>query len=530
MGRIVSLHALARAALGAGLVFALVLVVDTRALALDAPAGSTNPATTKPAPDKDQSPDKEGKDKPTTAPSSSSESATQPARQPGPNGQFVKKGDLSLEVRTEGMFQPADAYELKPVFKGWGAPMTITSIAQPGQKVKKGDPLLECDTTSINWALTQAESELNAAKALLQKAASDVALGEIGDQMALKAQQEQVKIAEEGKKWFDEVDGPQMLRRQDLQVKQQQNSVDDQNDELDQLRKMYKDEELTSATADIVVRRAVRSLENGKIALKMQEQVREKVKQFDYPISKQRVYDAVDGAKQQLALLKAQQAQIAVTRQSGLTGAKVAFEQATRKLADLKEDLNWFTVKSPCDGVVAYGAIMEGQWVGGDPKALKPGEKIAPGQVVLRVFTPGKMRVVLTLPESQAFWVEPGMKARITPAAAPQRSYVAKCREPEVLPRGTPPTIGFQLTLDAGDVDPRLLPGMRANVTIDAGRVEDALLVPVAAVTAGKVKVRDTDGHVSEHDVQVGKSDGNQIEIRKGLQEGDEIVLPGKKG
>ena len=141
---------------------------------------------------------------------------------------------------------------------------------------------------------------------------------------------------------------------------------------------------------------------------------------------------------------------------------------------------------------------MEGQWVGGDPKALKPGEKIAPGQVVLRVFTPGKMRVVLNLPESQAFWVEPGMKARITPAAAPQRSYVAKCREPEVLPRGTPPTIGFQLTLDAGDVDPRLLPGMRANVTIDAGRVEDALLVPVAAVTAGKVKVRDTDGHVSE--------------------------------
>src|SRR5206468_10452101 len=146
MGRIVSLHALARAAVGAGLVFVLVLVAGSRALALDAPAGSTNPATTKPASDKDPSPEKD-RDKPTTAPSASSESATQPARPPGPNGQFVKKGDLSLEVRTEGMFQPADAYELKPVFKGWGAPMTITSIAQPGQKVKKGDPLLECDTT-----------------------------------------------------------------------------------------------------------------------------------------------------------------------------------------------------------------------------------------------------------------------------------------------------------------------------------------------------------------------------------------------
>src|SRR4051794_1881539 len=522
MGRIVSVQAVARAALGAGLVFALAFVVGPVALALDAPAGSTNPATTQPA-DKD-------KDKPTTAPSSSSEPATQPARQPGPNGHFVKKGDLSLEVRTEGLFQPADAFELKPVFKAWGGAMMINSIAAPGQKVKKGDPLLECDTTGITWAITQAESELNAAKALLQKAASDVALGEIGDQMALKAQQDQLRIAEQGKKWFDELDGPQMLKRQDLQVKQQQNSVDDQNDELDQLRKMYKDEELTSATADIVVRRAVRSLENGKIVLKMQEDVRDKVKQFDYPISKQRAYDAVDGAKQQLALLKAQQAQIAVTRQSGLTGAKIAFEQANKRVSDLKEDLNCFTVKSPCDGVVAYGSIMEGQWVGGDPKALKPGEKVAAGQTVLRVFSPGKLRVVLSLPESQAFWVEPGMRARITPTATPQRSYVAKCKEPEVLPRGTPPTIGFQLTLDAGDADPRILPGMRANVAIDAGRVEDAILVPVGAITAGKVKVRDTDGHVSERSVEVGKSDGNQVEVRKGLQEGDEVVLPGKKG
>src|SRR4051812_27561813 len=156
MGRIVSVQAVTRAALGAGLVFVLALVAGPRAFALDAPAGSTNPATTKPASDKDQSADKEGKDKPTTAPSSSSESATQPARQPGPNGQFVKKGDLSLEVRTEGLFQPADAYELKPVFKAWGSAMTITSIAHPGQKVKKGDTLLESDTTGINWAIIQA--------------------------------------------------------------------------------------------------------------------------------------------------------------------------------------------------------------------------------------------------------------------------------------------------------------------------------------------------------------------------------------
>ena len=220
---------------------------------------------------------------------------------------------------------------------------------------------------------------------------------------------------------------------------------------------------------------------------------------------------------------------IGVTRQASLTAAKVAYEQANKHLSDLREDLNGFTAKAPSDGVVAYGTIVEGQWFGGDPRGLKPGEHVASGQVVMRLFTPGKMKVVLPLPESQAFWVESGMKAKVTAAALPQHPYAALCRSIEVAPRGAPATLGFQVTMEMGDVDPRLLPGMKATVQINAGRAEGALLVPVAAVSDGKVEVRDKDGHTHHKAVTVGKSDGNQVEIRDGLHEGDEVVLPGKK-
>ena len=43
MGRILSVQAVARTALGAALVFTLALAAGPVALALDAPAGSTNP-------------------------------------------------------------------------------------------------------------------------------------------------------------------------------------------------------------------------------------------------------------------------------------------------------------------------------------------------------------------------------------------------------------------------------------------------------------------------------------------------------
>jgi hypothetical protein len=137
--------------------------------------------------------------------------------------------------------------------------------------------------------------------------------------------------------------------------------------------------------------------------------------------------------------------------------------------------------------------------------------------------------VALTLPENQAFWVESMMTARVTPASLPQLSYQARTGAPELAPRGSPAALGWQLTLDPGEVDRRIVPGMRGSVTIDTGKVEGALLVPSAAVTAGKVSVRGKDGQVSERNVVVGKSDGQMVEVRRGLSEGDEVVVPGKK-
>jgi len=46
----------------------------------------------------------------------------------------------------------------------------------------------------------------------------------------------------------------QYLKQIDLALQQYDDQVKDAADELDQLKKMYKSEELTNATADVVVR------------------------------------------------------------------------------------------------------------------------------------------------------------------------------------------------------------------------------------------------------------------------------------
>lgn len=475
-------------------------------LPADTKPAETKPAETKPA---------------ETKPSETQPAQTQPAQPAGPETVKVTRGDLTLEVRAETPFQAADPFEVKTDFKGYAGPLVITSIVDQGTLVRKGQTVVTFDRTWIDWALLGATNEAAGAKAALAKAEIDAKLAEESEKLTLRQTEDALRNVETGKKLFEEVDGPQMLLMADLNVKQAQNSVDDQTDELDQLKKMYAGEELTTATADIVVRRAIRSLEQAKVVLKVQQERTDKVKTFDYPVQRQRVHDAVTQAKSSLESLKASQAMAAVTRAAGLQNARALVEQADKKLADLKADAAQFQIKATSDGIAAYGAMVDGVLAGGDPKAYEMGDKVAPGQVVMRIYQPGKLRLVVNVPESQAFWIEKGDTARIIPASLPQSSYRGETSAVELQTRAQ--GMGFVVTIDLNDVDARLIPGMKASVVIEAGSEKNALLLPLSSVVDGKVKVKQSDGRFVEKAVKVGKTDGKMVQIAGGLAEGDEV-------
>jgi multidrug efflux pump subunit AcrA (membrane-fusion protein) len=70
--------------------------------------------------------------------------------------------------------------------------------------------------------------------------------------------------------------------------------------------------------------------------------------------------------------------------------------------------------------------------------------------------------------------------------------------------------------------------GMAATVVVDAGVAEDVLVVPVTAVQGsverGNVWVVGADGAQEERAVVLGLTDGEQVEVREGLAEGDSVL------
>lgn len=440
----------------------------------------------------------------------------------------VHRGSLGSAVEAQGYFEPVEPSDIRIRPKVYSGELTIKSIVANGATVKKGDVILEIDPVVIDKQLAAAENDVTAAHANLTKAQADARIGQAQDELAIKMQTEATQRADDEVKWFANVDGPNILLQEEQGLKNVKANVDDQQDELNELKKMYKSDDLTTDTADIVVKRAVRNLENLKIALKIATENADKVKSFIYPARKAGVEEAAKQADRALEALKAAQAQSKVLRETGLVTAIANTKAADEHLADLKADEEKLTVRAPADGVALYGQFTGGAFQNADERNLRPGEKIAAQQAVLTFYTPGKLHVHLELPEARYFEIHPGSKAAVTPVAFADQKLEGTCDHAAGIPVTTQQGPVYNLTISCREADDKLVPGMRANVRIEAPANDVAILVPASAIADGHVWLKTEDG-IERHEVVVGKSDGKHTQIKQGLNDGDEVLVEAQK-
>jgi RND family efflux transporter MFP subunit len=133
--------------------------------------------------------------------------------------------------------------------------------------------------------------------------------------------------------------------------------------------------------------------------------------------------------------------------------------------------------------------------------------------------------------------VTSGQAARTTLDAYPDTSFAGRVRQ--VVPTADRQKATVQVKVSILDRDPRILPEMGAKVvfTRDDGEAAAAaprrVLVPGAAVVRGLDGARVwvvTDGRVTARAVDVGPAREDQVEIRRGLDGGETVVLGAPAG
>ena len=179
--------------------------------------------------------------------------------------------------------------------------------------------------------------------------------------------------------------------------------------------------------------------------------------------------------------------------------------------ANQQERLRSLEVRAPEAGVLQDLTLQLGQWV---PE----------GTTLARVVQPGKLKAVLRIPESQAKDVQIGQRASID-----TRNGIVPGRVIRKDPAAQAGTVTIDVALE-GELPPGAVPDLSVDGTIEIENLKDILYTGRPVMTAGTGQVslfRLTDEGDAAVRVQVelGRSSVNTIEIVRGLEAGDRIIL-----
>ncbi len=155
---------------------------------------------------------------------------------------------------------------------------------------------------------------------------------------------------------------------------------------------------------------------------------------------------------------------------------------------------------------------------------LQPGEWVNPGQEMARVAGQDRLKAVVRVPETQARDLTLGL-----PAEVDTRNGVVKGRVSRVDPSVQGGTVAVDIQLE-GVLPKGARPDLSIDAVVEIERLADVLHVGRPAngsseATVGLFRL-DRDGRFATRvSVELGRGSADRIEVRSGLEPGDQIIL-----
>lgn len=439
----------------------------------------------------------------------------------------VARGPLKTKLQLDATFESTEMKPLAIVPKAW-TDLTVLESVPHGAAVKEGDVVLRLDTEKLRDTVEDLERDRPGAAVALTLAEAELANLKETTPLKLEAARRSKRIAEEDYDYFQKTGRAQREKSARYNLKSAEERLENAQEELKQLKKMYEADDLTEETEEIILKRQKNAVEWAEYSLETARLSSDQSLKTSIP----REHEALKAARrdQELALaLVEQSAPKALTKkQHEVEKLKRDRKKADKRLADLKKDLEQLTVRAPMDGVVYYGACETGKWASGAAvaKKLVPGGKLAPGEVFMTVVNPDSLALKAVVPEAELARARPGLEGTASPVSAPDKKLPVKLEEVSYVPLLTG---GFEARFSVDKPkDLRLMPGMACKLAFEL-RKPDVLTVPKEAVfgegSQTHVYLVKPEGKHEKQMVKTGDSDGKLIEVLEGLSEGDQILL-----
>ncbi|MDF1740222.1 MAG: HlyD family efflux transporter periplasmic adaptor subunit [Verrucomicrobiales bacterium] len=431
-----------------------------------------------------------------------------------------------LKTKVSGVVESTRATPVAPDLDQW-SDLTVVTAVDHGTVVKKGDVLIELATEDIKEKIRDLDLGMPLKELARQEAHLELDKLEKTTPLTLDRSRKLKSQAEADLAYYEDI--TKEIRERDAKetVASAENYLAYAQEELDQLLKMYEEDDLTEETEEIILQRARHSVKNYEWLLeKAKERAdrsltttipreHEKLKQdlelhqINWRAGERSTRDALTKKRQEVAAMDRD------------------FEESVKSLNELRKDLEAMSVEAPHDGIVYYGMAQRGKWTTASTveRKLLPGAKLTMREVVMTVVDPAKVQLRAAASETSLKDLKVGQSAETEMKWNSEVKLKGKITSLSFVPFSTN-TFDMVVSLPPAPKGKPVMPGMAATAEVITYENEKALTVPKAAIKkeGDKESVTLKGGKVRR--VETGKTDGKKVEILKGLKAGDVIELP----
>lgn len=201
-------------------------------------------------------------------------------------------------------------------------------------------------------------------------------------------------------------------------------------------------------------------------------------------------------------------------------GIKVAAanEQAQQAAVDRLVTLTQFEeVRAPFDGIIVTRGVDTGDLVNADSKT---------GNALFTIAKDTTIRVTVHIPQSNAVAIRTGLEASVVVPQIPGRTFTGKIARSSVALLNTSRTLTTEV--DVPNPDGVLRAGLYVNVTFEIPRERPNIVIPAETLIFDQrglqvATVQDDQVHLQP--INIYRDFGKTVELRDGLQGGENLVL-----
>jgi len=241
--------------------------------------------------------------------------------------------------------------------------------------------------------------------------------------------------------------------------------------------------------------------------------------------------NAVMRYQRQLKENVAEQAQ----EEARFSSAERKFNLEKVKLLDINNQVAAAVIRAKRPGLVVYGAADQNtqRFRGNSQEAIQEGATVRERQPILTIPDMRKMAVKVNIHESAVQRVAVGQKVKVSVDAFPDQQLTGVVTKVAVVADSAnsfmnPDLKVYPTTITIDGEHDWLRPGMSSEVEILVETLEDAIYVPLQAVTYfndKRVVYVSRGGRSERREVEVGTFSESFIQITSGLQAGEEVLL-----